>query len=320
MTNVWTQLFPADSPGELRFFTMVYDPVRDNVVLFGGETEGSSTPVANTWIWDGTNWTQVFPADSPPGRIFAAMAWHPGSETVVLYGGNHDDPGGSYLFDTWTWDGTDWTEQSPAHHPGSGTYLPGAAATDFTNDKVVLIGDPSTGLGHPAETWTWDGTDWTQESPADSPTAPGFPQNCGGMSWDDANDNVVLFSPDENGETWTWDGTNWTQQTPADSPAGLSLTGMAYVPLIGAVILFGGIDTGSCVGDTWSWDGTNWTELSVGSPGNRGTPLVANPTNALLYGGYICTGTGGSDTWELAPGDVPPPGAIPFLHSHHSTV
>jgi hypothetical protein len=43
------------------------------------------------------------------------MAYDAATGTVVLFGGggNHD------LGDTWTWDGTTWTQQAPATHPAA---------------------------------------------------------------------------------------------------------------------------------------------------------------------------------------------------------
>ena len=45
------------------------------LVLFGGTFGGTlSTNFNDTWVWDGTNWTQKSPITSPPGRFWHAMA------------------------------------------------------------------------------------------------------------------------------------------------------------------------------------------------------------------------------------------------------
>jgi len=64
----------------------------------------SSTPVAVSGL-PPTSWTQHFPATSPPARDGATMAYDPATANIVLFGGY----GGSYLSDTWTWNGTTWT-------------------------------------------------------------------------------------------------------------------------------------------------------------------------------------------------------------------
>jgi hypothetical protein len=42
---------------------MAYDAARGQVVLFGGY-DGSGY-LNDTWVWDGTNWVQKFPATVP---------------------------------------------------------------------------------------------------------------------------------------------------------------------------------------------------------------------------------------------------------------
>jgi len=56
----------------------------------------------DTWIWDGTTWTQQFPPVSPPGRTSYAMVYDAATKTVVLFGGTNS---AGALGGTWTWDG-----------------------------------------------------------------------------------------------------------------------------------------------------------------------------------------------------------------------
>jgi hypothetical protein len=46
---------------------MAYDAACGQVIVFGG---GSA---ADTWAWDGNNWTQQFPHNAPPIRSVNAM-------------------------------------------------------------------------------------------------------------------------------------------------------------------------------------------------------------------------------------------------------
>lgn len=54
----WTQVSPATSPTARNFGTMAYDGTTGNVVLFGGHGNGSS-PLVNTWLWNGTEWVSA---------------------------------------------------------------------------------------------------------------------------------------------------------------------------------------------------------------------------------------------------------------------
>jgi hypothetical protein len=135
---------------------VAYDPATDDVVMFGG-TSAAGQPLADTWLWDGSVWSEAAPADSPPARYGAEMAWDPQSQRVVLLGGS----GGSgcsigsgssgtvsttggcpQLQDAWAWDGSDWAQIALGHGSGQlGDYtLAGASmTTDPTSGKLILV-------------------------------------------------------------------------------------------------------------------------------------------------------------------------------------
>jgi len=68
-TQGWRPLITRDQP-QLRYETMVaYDSDNNKAILFGGTVErsaGNWTKVNDTWEWDGENWTQLGPQQSPP--------------------------------------------------------------------------------------------------------------------------------------------------------------------------------------------------------------------------------------------------------------
>src|SRR5438128_9667416 len=79
-------------------------------------------------------WTQRSPASSPEGRFDVALAVHPATDRVVLFGGYHAGP----LGDTWTWDGTTWTQLHPPTSPPA--RADAAMAVDPSTGRVVLFG------------------------------------------------------------------------------------------------------------------------------------------------------------------------------------
>ncbi|HEY8091494.1 MAG TPA: kelch repeat-containing protein [Polyangiaceae bacterium] len=203
----WAQRQPSWSPPPL--VDSVFSVLGQGLVLFGGYDSG--TVYHDVWQWDGTTWTHGNPAVVPPARQAPAGAVLDGS--LVIFGGEDTDflP----LGDTWVYDGTSWTQKQPAHSPS-----PRRGAVAAARDgRVVLFGGdtlpPSYGLWRSVdETWVWDGTDWTQAHPAQSPEARSF----AGMAA--AGGQVVLFggstfggSFGEPSGTWTWDGTTWTRFT-----------------------------------------------------------------------------------------------------------
>jgi hypothetical protein len=84
------------------------------------------------------------------------MAYDADRGEVVLFGGDGNGwDGNGILGDTWTWDGTDWTQRSPVHAPSPRASM--GMAYDAAHGQVVLFGGF---LGDFGDTWIWDGTDW----------------------------------------------------------------------------------------------------------------------------------------------------------------
>jgi hypothetical protein len=304
----WTQQHPATSPPARTGAAMAYDRANGTVVLFGGA--GRTGFVGDTWTWNGTTWTQQHPATHPSRRMNMAMAYDAGTGTVVLFGGAGVsgtagcDP---ICNDTWTWNGTTWTQQHPTTSPsprqvGPGT---GAMAYDAAKGNVVLFGGYSESNQPLGDTWTWNGTTWTQRQPATSPPA----RIASAMAYDAATGTVVLFGGADFvnniehyvGGTWTWDGTTWTKQHPVTSPSARAAMVMAYDPATGAVVLFGGGNSNGQLGNTWTWDGTTWTiQHPATSPSAREDASMAyDPATRteVLFSGFDGQLSNPRDTW-----------------------
>ena len=163
----WSQANPTTSPSPRAALAMVYDAAHGQVVLFGG-LDPSGNRLGDTWLWDGANWTQASPASSPGARDGAYMVYDSLHGQVVLFGGTN----GTSFNDTWTWNGTNWTNvtpTSPAPSPSPRADM--AMAFDAAHGQVVLFGGSNGPAPYMADTWTWDGANWTQQSPPNSPPA-----------------------------------------------------------------------------------------------------------------------------------------------------
>ncbi len=204
----WTQQFPPVSPAARARGTMVYDPVTETVLLFGGTGSDNGdyggVPFGDTWEWNGRTktWTRRFPLTSPSRRA-APLAYDQLTGNVVLFGG--DNGGGDccrvYYNDTWTWDGVTWTQQLPAQSPSPRTSAP--MAYDTSIGHVVLFGGthgPPQALN---DTWGWNGTTWTELRLHDQPDA----RYVSSMDFDPSSDGLLLFGGQLTGniatnETW----------------------------------------------------------------------------------------------------------------------
>lgn len=138
----WTQKFPATSPSGRYATRMAYDAARQQVVLFGGANNPITLVLGDTWVWDGVNWTQKFPATSPPGRHLHAMAYDDARTQIALFGGYT----GSFANDTWVWE-TSFTAQvqPPINADGSSVFnaMRGVVPVKFT---LAVGGSPTCDL------------------------------------------------------------------------------------------------------------------------------------------------------------------------------
>ncbi len=255
--STWTQQSPAAAPSARTGAAMVYDPASSQLLLFGGGATTGTGFSNETWTWNGTTWTLLHPAASPPAREDDSLVYDAATKTVLMFAGWH----GSYWDDMWSWNGTTWTQLSPATLPsGRDSY---AFVYDPATKQVILFGG-FRGSGYtPGDTWSWNGTTWTQLSPA---TSPGIDVFAWQAAYDAASHQVLLFGGDEGGgtfgnSTWTWTGSNWSKLSPSAAPPVRAFGTMTYDSTDHRVVLFAGSENALQTFPTTisGWNGTTWS-------------------------------------------------------------
>jgi hypothetical protein len=219
------------APQSGALFSVADDLATHEVVLFGGVDDWD-----NTWIWNGTAWTQVQPAVSPPGRFGASAAYDPETKMVMLFGGRTEP--GTPVHDTWGWNGTVWQDLDS----GAGGPAPGEGS-DMAWDKALsqMVLTTSSGvIGAPGATWVWAGTHWSEPAGGDLPSGAFYSP----MWFDPTTQWLIAVAccedrPPVSGAvntTWRWDGFKWSLlSTPDDSPHDAST--MALDPAINSLVL-----------------------------------------------------------------------------------
>jgi Galactose oxidase, central domain len=249
----WEEQAPATSPTPTYEAASAYDTSTGTVVLFGGQ-ESPTDLLNQTWTWDGTTWTEQFPTTSPPARAFFSMAYDPVSESVVVFGGAYN--GQIAYNDTWTWDGNDWTEVSPTISPS--VRMSASMAFDTKTNTMLLFGGATANSDQSNErtlneTWSWNGSTWTELGPDNDPPARGDAV----MGFDPITGQMVVFGGSNStgplNDTWTWDGTTWTEQSSEETPPERSGATMAFDGATDYLVLTGGGEDGSSKDDTWNW-------------------------------------------------------------------
>ncbi|HEY3451616.1 MAG TPA: kelch repeat-containing protein [Myxococcales bacterium] len=236
----WTQIppgSPADPwPSARSMATMLLDPARGHVVLFGGGADKSLEADLKVWDWDGASWSSRTATPTPldlrgvpeyaafnlyPGRGASAVYYDVARDRVVLFGGVLEYPwpgaGRGYLAvdDLWEWDPAAgaWTDRTPPDDAATGkppAPAPGFAAAmayDEQRRRAVLFGgsrevDQNTIYGPTSdELWTWDGRAWTQV-PGGTPPWPES-RASHAMAYDASRGATVMFGGwDSDGDTW----------------------------------------------------------------------------------------------------------------------
>jgi hypothetical protein len=276
--------------------TLAFDAARRDFVLFGGQTAKGSSD--ETWTWNGSRWRKNSPPHKPAARRMAAMAYDPQQKVVVLYGGLvQNGAEGSVASDTWTWDGSDWTQVAatdsiPGKRIGARMVTAGA--------EVVLFGgsvDPNSDFS--ADAWTWQGGNrWVRLDR--NPTPEG--RNNAAVAWDTSDSSLFVYggnglNPEAGGgaggrplaDAWSLKDGAWNRVAGAGPPA-LAQAGAVWDRNSRRMLVIFGMSGTTCPNPTnmvWAWDGANWSALPDSHVPRRWGAAVAQDESgdALLFGG-----------------------------------
>ena len=200
----WYRIMSASAPPRRASATLSADDTgAGRFVLFGGVGDnghGGTSPLADTWTFDGATWSSQHPATSPPARSGAAATWDAAHSDVVVSGGRGGPGASPWLADTWRWNGTTWAQMAVSAAP------PARADATLTYDGDlggdVLFGGhgPSGVLG---DTSLLTGSAWT----GIHPTAPPGARSRAAASWDAQSHQLLVFGGASgdgavDGDTW----------------------------------------------------------------------------------------------------------------------
>lgn len=192
--TLWIEQHPATFPSPVGGASMACDASRQQVILFGGlmgfdGVNGSNrvgTFSDQTWIWDGTTWTEQTISNPPPARMGGQMIYDQARQQVLLFGGN--GPSG-YLNDMWLWHGDGWEKLAPGALPPMQTRT--YATFHAQLQQVLLLTDvpaETFQAQHTYQSWLWDGTSWSQ-----STASKVLPGSIEGLAYDGMHQTVVAY-------------------------------------------------------------------------------------------------------------------------------
>jgi hypothetical protein len=346
-TPTWSQLITYGVPPPRQDHAMIYDPVGDRVVVFGGFEHPSyfvytySTDTYALTLSGTPTWSKIIVAGAPPtGRRHLAACYDSFRGRMVVACGVND---GVHLNDIWALTlgaVPTWTQVTPSGVPPIGRYAP-TLVYDSLADRLVLHGGFNGYQGIARnDTWTVNLSGfpvWTQVT-AGGPSPPGR------LSHSAAFDAVMQRMLVQAG--WEWDQpepTTWALSL-GGSPSWSQVAGpprkrtghtTIYDPIRNRLILFGGAcaagyTNGLPLNDTWAFslDGTmRWDLISpIGTPpeGRSGHTAIYDPIRdrMIVFGGR----TTDQAVWALSFGGTPAwtqlaaQGPIPEGRRNHAAV
>lgn len=208
----WLKVAPKRKPSPRFGMGIAYDAATKQLLMFGGQTNLSTTfsGLNDTWQWTGATWKLLKPTTKPPARSYFALGYDASSQQLVLFGGSGTS---GALADTWTWSGTNWVQQHPTLSP-SARYADATSFDPIAGQLVVFGGTATTGsFPQPvfSDTWAWGGTNWAKLAPTTTPPGRAFHA----VAFDSSSSKLLLFGGvgsiinrfgdgPELGDTWTY--------------------------------------------------------------------------------------------------------------------
>lgn len=176
----WEQRALGARPGSLHGTRAVYVPKADRLILLD--------ELGATWAYDvdTDTWTNKA-VRGPFGRPYSAMAYHEGSQRVILFGGGTQA-------DTWEYDpeANTWKELTPAKSPAGRGYH--AMVYDPKSSRMILFGGAVGPLNQErlfGDTWSYDHrtNTWTELQLQVAPSARAWHA----MAYDATTGMILLF-------------------------------------------------------------------------------------------------------------------------------
>lgn len=267
----WIPVKPTGTkPNPRLWHSAVYDSDNSRMIVFGG-AEGFSSPCANdVWILTNPNgvggtaaWIQLSPTGQAPSpRAQHGAAYDPGSNTMIVYGGQ--DCFSTLSDQVWVLSNANglggtptWTQLFPTGGGPGQREITGGVAYDSANNRLIVFGGSLQNIGPQNDVW-------------------------------------ILSNANGQGGTPTW-----TQlSTGGTPPAPRAANSSTYDPTTNTLTIFGGADTSTIFGDSWVLSNANglggtptWRQLGPFSlfPEAREyhTGVYNGSTNQLIvFGGF----------------------------------
>jgi len=291
----FTQLLPTGSAPAGRFgHVATYDPASNRMMIFGGAL-GMPSPCANdVWILDSANGRRRFPAPNwipqepsgtqPSARVYAAGAYDPNSNSLIVFGGNNCSTG--YFNDVWVLSNANGTSGTPAWThlsvlgPAPAARESASAIYDAASNILTVYAGDAGGVPF-SDVWVLSNANGSGGTPAWSQLTPSGtlppPRTGHSAVYDSANNRMTIFGgankPLTLTDSWILTSANgigtpgWIQITTAGTAPSVAYHSAAYDPHANAMYVFAGSSSAAKLStNSHAFTLTNANGLSQVSP------------------------------------------------------
>ncbi len=260
--NKWMKMSVNDHPPTRG--PMVFDPFSGNVLLVANPEFESGPPTPRpppdqTWTWNGSSWRYAKPQGEPAASVVIDdMVADPATRTVVAVASCCAVSRPPTATQTWTWNGSTWSELQPKTELPAG--LEFVMAYDPHSQRVIVVGND--GAVGPATTWAWDGNNWTALQPKNGAL---FDPVTATIATDPVRQTLVMLTTLASIQhTEVWNGSFWVDHAgtgPSGADTGYQTGAMYYDNVLhGILLLSSSTDDFS---ERWMWTGQSWLQLAA---------------------------------------------------------
>ncbi len=298
-TATWSQLTPTDTAPYRVSHTAIYDPVSDEMVIFGGTSQLPKTFTDDhvfvltkaNGLQSGSAWSQ----DGPAPRAHQTGVYDSVTDQLIVFGGQQSGSLGP-LNDVWSEPSvvssgqvsqvsTNWVQVSPSGTPPTARFGQ-TGLYDSSSNRMIIFGGATSPTNCLNDLWILDDANSAHGKPdwlsiTASGTLPPVRMNQTAV-YDQAQNTMIVFggtncSSGYFSDVWVLSNANgeggsptWFQLSPSGTPpAARENSSAIYDSVDNVLTIYAGDTGGSGFSDVWTLSNANgqggtphWTELS----------------------------------------------------------
>lgn len=305
----WAKFAANEGPVGRADHTAIYDPVKNNLVVFGGR--GPNGALKDTWIFDLNTklWREV-KGDGPPARLGHGAVYDPASRRMIVLMGQ----GTIFYNDVWGFDLDKevWNAIKGNRNMADAPRTRYGQSATLDSKGRVIISHGFSDQGRFDDTWAFDlaTATWANITPTSGPKP--LKRCLHELVYNSASDQVYLyggcssgFGPCPQGDLWALDlKTNTWRELGQGSnkPSARSNPTLSIDATGSHIVLFGGKPNDASA-ETWTYDiaGAKWERMEGSGPSARSSQATAHDPKSnrlFIVGGQTEDGTA-NDVWQL---------------------